>query len=135
MVQIRRHSQRNKAHSDPADSYYAMIAKFMEPWMKRAKCGEADASAFHANEAGRTIWSEEQQDYVPAHPTRFWAREAIMICGRCPVLRECDQYAVRNNIQDNSVWGGKVRKAKDSKGNVRHAPQGTLYNRVYGEEW
>jgi len=33
---------------------------------------------------------------------------AIRICKTCPVLYECDQYAIRNREKDG-VWGGKMR--------------------------
>ncbi len=59
------------------------------PWLSRAACGdlpEAEADALFFPDRGQT------------------ARRARVICGGCPVVKECLEYAVEHDCE--GVWGG-----------------------------
>jgi WhiB family transcriptional regulator, redox-sensing transcriptional regulator len=60
-------------------------------WQDRAACVETDGDAFFPLEG-------------------FGSRKAISICSRCPVTRECLNYALVNNF--SGIWGGTSEKER-----------------------
>ena len=48
------------------------------------------------------LWFEERTSL---------ARDAISICSRCPVMEECRQFAIDNEI-DHGIWGGMTAKQR-----------------------
>ena len=62
-----------------------------QPWMAEANCIGADSEAFFPIDVG-------------GNPS--WAEPAKRICARCPVRRECLDFALADpRLQ--GVWGGK----------------------------
>lgn len=65
------------------------------------------------------LWFEERT---------ILAREAISICSQCPVMEECRQFAIDNDV-DYGIWGGmttaqrrrEIRIAKRENQKVRRA--------------
>ena len=55
-------------------------------WQLEAVCNQTDPDAF-----------------FPAYPNQ--ARRAMMVCAKCPVKKECYDYAIKNN-EEYGVWGG-----------------------------
>ena len=76
-----------------------------EPWTERALCKEVDPELFYPEEGG-------------AARRNLMFRQAVWVCSRCEVRRECYQYAYDNNEQ-HGVWGGhyaiQIRRAKRRK--------------------
>lgn len=57
-----------------------------EDWAEKARCPETDPEAFFPEKGGST-------------------KEAKKVCQRCPVTKECLQYALDND-ERFGVWGG-----------------------------
>lgn len=57
-----------------------------EPWMDEARCAEVDPDLFFP----------ERGDA---------AKDAKKVCGGCPVVDQCLQYALKNEFMDG-IWGG-----------------------------
>lgn len=89
-----------------------MLAQYLPPWFKDAECGTVDPALF---------WPDEYNEGSPPGPG--WERFAQKVCNRCPVRRQCDDYAAE--IQDWAVWGGQPRKPKNK--NLVHQPGGLSY--------
>jgi WhiB family redox-sensing transcriptional regulator len=49
--------------------------------------------------------------FFPKSMTDDGAAEAVALCNRCPVQRECARYAIVNNIEFG-IWGGLSPRAR-----------------------
>jgi WhiB family transcriptional regulator, redox-sensing transcriptional regulator len=59
-----------------------------EPWQDDALCAQTSPDLFTVDKGESST-------------------EAKKICAACPVVRQCLEYALRNDIR-HSVWGGKT---------------------------
>jgi len=62
-----------------------------DEWKLRALCREVDPDLFFPE--------------GPANVVHSRYKEAISVCAKCEVRRECYQYALDNNERDG-IWGG-----------------------------
>jgi WhiB family redox-sensing transcriptional regulator len=63
-------------------------------WLDKALCAQVDPELF-----------------FPAKGDSYTAREARIICLRCPVQKQCLEYALRHNEQFG-VWGGMTERER-----------------------
>jgi WhiB family transcriptional regulator, redox-sensing transcriptional regulator len=79
-------------------------------WMDRANCRDMPP-----DEADRLFFSEDLKDGRSPHQPHPLAAERAMICGPCPVRRECLAYAKRTEtvpgIYGGYRWETRRRKA------------------------
>ncbi len=72
------------------------------PWQDSALCAQADPESFF--------------------PERHSPKPAKAICGKCPVARECLEYALRNDMR-YGIWGGltehEIEDLRKARGIVR----------------
>ncbi|MFG2937699.1 WhiB family transcriptional regulator [Streptomyces sp. NPDC048282] len=64
-------------------------------WRKRAACSGADVETFFPLPGD---WSDR--------------RRALEMCGRCPVLTQCRQYAISHG-ERHGIWGGLTEEARE----------------------
>ncbi|MEV0581684.1 WhiB family transcriptional regulator [Nonomuraea sp. NPDC050310] len=57
-------------------------------WLRRGACRSSDPELF-----------------FPLAPSRLQEVQAKAVCGRCPVLTECREYALRAG-ESEGIWGG-----------------------------
>jgi WhiB family transcriptional regulator, redox-sensing transcriptional regulator len=84
-------------------AYYMLAAALPRGgWLRRAACTPKAADAW---------WP------VTAEPDRD-GRRALRICSHCPVIRDCGQWAIDNDMTDG-IWGGMrpaaLRRLVESK--------------------
>lgn len=66
-------------------------------WMDDALCAQTDPEVF----------------FPPEHANEGWSARAEKVCAGCPVIAECDTYALRHEISFG-VWGGRRRDGSDA---------------------
>lgn len=79
-----------------------------EDWAEKARCPETDPEAFFPEKGGST-------------------KEAKKVCQRCPVTKECLQYALDND-ERYGVWGGMSERERRrlQQGVVGYEPDGEI---------
>lgn len=82
-------------------------------WVDQGSCLNYDPDIFYPEPYGGGR----------GHSMERISATAIKVCGGCPVVKECDQWAEANGIE-HGVWGGKYR-----------LPKGTLSKRKYQSEY
>lgn len=94
----------------------AEIIRRDEEWRKDALCAtEANTEDFFPlSKSAEEGWTK--QDYQEAKEKEAQAKE---ICGRCAVIEQCLDYALKHNIP-HGIWGGlnederiKLKKKQD----------------------
>ncbi len=75
-------------------------------WMTRAACKNVRDVRFF----GRDVLPGRRGGGLPDD----YFDEAYKLCGRCPVVRECGEYADTERIE-YGVWGGRFRDPSQTK--------------------
>ncbi len=69
------------------------VVGYRDPWTEKALCVTAKIPA--------DIFDTEEPDFP-------YMKEALSICGQCPVTKECLDYALTNMPSFSGVVGGKL---------------------------
>lgn len=90
--------------------YLEIIDVLWPEWHARASChpdnGHDPALWFPETSGGRSKGDIDARELA--------TREARRICGTCPVIRECRDYA-NQNIEPHGVWGGVDRERNQKR--------------------
>lgn len=65
-----------------------------ESWWEQAACSGIDVDVFY-----------------PLPNDSVTTKQALQVCGRCPIRAECLQYAVRNR-ETYGIWGGTTERQR-----------------------
>jgi len=84
-----------KAESSGWDNPEGLLAVERPDWQKHGSCREAPDAAI----------------FFPSPGDTESLRSAKTMCGQCPVIQECLEYALGNN-ERYGIWGGKSTRER-----------------------